>query len=303
MIKELAAQQVVMLLLVLGGVIFFKAGLIPQKSVGSIINLLIYLLFPCNIVYAFLVSFDLDKLRNFAAVLIVAVFIQGLSILLGRVLYNRAAADKKSVLQFGTVNSNSILMGAPVTESLYGTLGMSYAAIYTIPAYIVMWSAGVAYFTKPPSKWTLVKSSATHPCMIAIALGLIFVFAGISLPGPVVTALGEFSKCVTPISMVVIGITLAEVRFGELADKTAFYFAVVRLGIIPLIAYGMCRVFHLDLEVTGVSVLLTAMPAGATTTIMAAKYNGNSAFASKCVVLTTILSFASTLFWGLVIGE
>jgi len=238
---------------------------------------------------------------SFFAVLLVAAFIQAVSLVFSRYMYNRASPEKKPVLQFATVLSNSILLGAPLAESLYGGLGMSYASIYTIPARIVMWSAGLAYFTKPPSKKTLIRITLTHPCMIAVVLGFILVPLGITLPHPVMEVTRYFGACVTPVSMLIIGVTLADVNFREIMDLSVVYLSVIRLGVLPLIAYAVCLLFRLNAEVTGISVLLTAMPAGATTTIMAAKYNGNGAFASKCVVFSTILSFISTVAWSVLI--
>jgi predicted permease len=297
-IGKLAEQQFILLALALGGFVLVKTGLLAKTSLHSIINMTLYLFMSCNILYSFLTTFDPGKIMNFLAVFLVAVFIQAVSLLLSSRLYNRAPPDKKPVLQFATVNSNSILLGAPLAESLYGSMGMSYASIYTIPARVVMWSAGLAYFTKPPGKAALIRSSLTHPCMIAVILGFILVPLNIRLPHPAMEVLRYFGACTTPVSLLIIGVTLTEVNFRELVDMRVVYLSVIRLGLLPLMAYGVCLLFRLNAEVTGISVLLTAMPAGATTTIMAAKYKGNSGFASKCVVFSTLLSFFSTVAWS-----
>jgi predicted permease len=302
-IIKLAEQQLILLLLTMGGFVLFKAGLIAKTSVGSIIDITLYLFMPCNILYSFLMTFDFSKIGNFIEVFGVSVFIQIVSLILGKFLYNGFPPDKKAVLQFATVNSNSILLGAPIAESLYGNLGMSYASIYTIPSRTVMWSAGIAYFTKPPGKAALIKSTLLHPCMLAVILGFIFVPLRITLPRPLMEVLKYFGACTTPVSMMIIGITLAGVNFREIIEASVFYLSLIRLVLLPLIAYVICILFRFDSEVTGISVLLTAMPAGATTTIMAAKYNGNGAFASKCVVFSTMLSFVSTAAWSFVLGS
>jgi predicted permease len=297
MIASLAGQQFTMLLLALGGFILYKAKLISPASVTSIINVVIYLFMSSNILYSFLVSFDTNKIANFAAVLGISTLIQVISILFGKILYTKEPPERKAVLQFATVNSNSILMGSPIAESIYGSLGMSYASIYTIPSRIVMWSTGVSYFTRPPGKWAVVKVSLTHPCMLAVLLGMVCVWQDVSFPGPVFEALKQLAACVTPASMLIIGITLAEVKPKDIFDRSIFFFTFIRLGLIPLTAYLVCRLLGMESEVTGVSVLLTAMPAGATTTIVTALYKGNSAFASQCVVFTTIVSFGTTMLW------
>ena len=43
--------------------------------------------------------------------------------------------------------------------------------------------------------------------------------------------------------------------------------------------------------------ILTAMPAGATTSILALKYGGDAPFASACTALTTVLSLIAVPLW------
>ena len=50
------------------------------------------------------------------------------------------------------------------------------------------------------------------------------------------------------------------------------------------------------------AVVLAAMPAGTTTAILASKYNGDEAFASRCIVLTTVLSMAMLPLWCMILN-
>ena len=71
--------------------------------------------------------------------------------------------------------------------------------------------------------------------------------------------------------------------------------------LIPLVVYIGCSLFVTDSLVTGVSVLLAAMPAASTTAILAAKYEGDAVYASKCVVITTVLSLLATPLWSMIL--
>ena len=75
-----------------------------------------------------------------------------------------------------------------------------------------------------------------------------------------------------------------------MVSKMTIVFAVIRLLLIPLAVLLGCLVFQVESVAAGVSVVLAAMPAGSTTAILAAKYKGDEAFATQCVVFTTILS-------------
>ena len=71
----------------------------------------------------------------------------------------------------------------------------------------------------------------------------------------------------------VIGMILAEINPKELVNKEVIYYTVIRLLIIPALVWIPCLLFRVDALVTGVSVLLAAMPAGATTSMLASKYD------------------------------
>jgi predicted permease len=164
-----------------------------------------------------------------------------------------------------------------------------------------MWSAGISVFTQSPNKRTLFKKVITHPCIIACIIGLILMFAQVTLPDFLYSSLQSLSNCNTALSMMVIGMILADIDIKNMVEGNVIYFTVIRLVVIPLLVYIPCRLLQLDSLITGVCVLLAAMPAGATTSILASKYNGDAAFATKCVVFTTLISIITTPIWSFIL--
>ncbi|MGN0159591.1 MAG: AEC family transporter [Brotaphodocola sp.] len=53
--------------------------------------------------------------------------------------------------------------------------------------------------------------------------------------------------------------------------------------------------------VTAVCVVLSAMPAASVTSVMASKYGKDEIFATKCVVLSTVLSMVTVPAWCLLL--
>lgn len=84
-------------------------------------------------------------------------------------------------------------------------------------------------------------------------------------------------------------------------DKTVIWFTVNRLVIIPLLVYGVTLLLPVSPTVRGVSVLLAAMPAGATTTMLALKYDRDPEFATKLVVFSTLLSIPAIMIWSFIL--
>lgn len=298
---ELISLQLRMFLIMLIGLFFRKREIISEKGKKDLTDLVIYLILPCNIVKSFQVSFTEETLKNFGTILLISICIQIFCAALAKLLYRKTPEGHKPVLMYATVASNSGFMGNPVAEGVFGQMGLALASIYLIPQRIVMWSAGVSYFTKGSNRKQVIKRVLTHPCIVAVFLGLALMLTGITLPSFLDAALKDIGNCNTAMSMLVIGTILADVKPRQMLDKSLLLFSVLRLVLIPLVVYIGCRLFITDSLVTGVSVLLAAMPAASTTAILAAKYEGDAVYASKCVVITTVLSLLATPLWSMIL--
>lgn len=298
---ELISLQLRMFLIMLVGLLFRKKNVISEEGKKNLTDLVIYLILPCNIVKSFLIEFDGGTLKNFGLILLISVLIQVFCAVLAKLLYRRTAQGHGPVLKYATVASNSGFLGNPVAEGVFGSMGLALASVYLIPQRIVMWSAGVSYFTGGADRKTVVRRVVTHPCILAVCLGFTLMLTQVSLPPFLEASLRDVGNCNTAMSMLVIGTILADIRFRELFDKSLFWFSGLRLVLIPLAVFAGCLLCRVDKLVTGVSVLLAAMPAASTTAILAAKYEGDAVYASKCVVLTTVLSLVATPVWSMIL--
>ena len=299
--SRLLNLQGMLFLLVAAGVVLRKKGILPEGAKAILTDLVIYLILPCNIINSFFIEFNLEILKGFAVILTIASLIQIGCLMFAKVFYNREPESRKKVLQYGTVCSNAGFMGNPIAEGVYGVEGLMYASIFLIPQRIVMWSAGVSYFTESPDRKTVVKKVLTHPCIIAVYIGLFLMITRLPLPAFLQNTIKSVGGCTTTVSMVLIGAILAEVEPGSILDWGIVKYAAIRLFLLPLLVYVSCRAFHVKPLLAGVSVLLTGMPAGSTTAILASKYDGDYIFATKCVVVTTLLSLVTIPLWCMVL--
>ena len=299
--SSLINLQGMLFLLVAAGVILRKLGILPDGAKQVLTDLVIDLILPCNIISSFLIEFNLDILKGFAVILLIATLIQFGCLIIANTFYNKEPDRRKKVLQYGTVCSNAGFMGNPIAEGVYGAEGLMYASIFLVPQRIVMWSAGVSYFTESPDRKTVVKKVLTHPCIVAVYIGLFFMITQISMPVFLENTIKNVGGCTTTVSMILIGTILAEVKAGSIIDKGIMKYTLIRLFFIPFLVFICCRLFPVRSMISGVSVLLTGMPAGSTTAILAAKYDGDYIFATKCVVVTTLLSLVTIPLWCMVL--
>lgn len=123
----------------------------------------------------------------------------------------------------------------------------------------------------------------------------------VELPSVILTPLQTLGRCNTALSMLVIGMILADIDLKKLVDKTVAAYTVLRLVIIPLIVYVVCLLLPINDVVRGVCVILAAMPAGATTSMLAAKYECDPEFATKLVVFSTVCSIPAIIVWSMIL--
>lgn len=293
-------QGEMFLLLVIGGFLRRK-NILPESAKGILTDLIIYLVLPCNIINSFRVEFNMDILRGFALILLVAVAIQVFSMFLSNTLYNKESLKRKKVLQYGTLVSNAGFMGNPIAEGVFGAEGLMLASIYLIPQRIVMWSAGIACFTESEDRMTVIKKTMTHPCIVSVGIGLVLMITQIQLPVFIGDTIKMIGSGTTFLSMILIGTIFSEINIKNIISLPVIRYTVVRLLVIPLGTYIGCRIFRVPSLITGVSVLLAGMPGGSTTAILASKYDGDYVFATKCVVFSTLLTMITVPLWCLVL--
>lgn len=172
-LEQLINLQIMMLLEISTGWFLKRRNIVTEEGKAALTGLIVNVILPCNIVHAFMVEFTPEILKNGVLVLIISILIQLICTVIGRFSYENAKREEQIVLKYGTVCSNAGFLGNPVVEGLYGTSGLLMASIYLIPLRIVMWSAGISYFTEPVSRKEVFHKVIKHPCIIAVIIGII----------------------------------------------------------------------------------------------------------------------------------
>ena len=288
-----------MFALIITGLILKKVGVVGKEVQKGMTNLVIDLILPCNIIYSFMIKFSSKIAQDFVVILVISILIQVFCVILGGVLYNKCSVKRKKCLRYATICSNAGFLGNPIAQGVFGMMGLTLASIYLIPQRIMMWSSGLAVFSGSSDKIKTLKKVVTHPCILACVLGMIMMVTGAQLPPGLDGAVTSVGNCNTAMSMMVIGMILADIDLKDFWDWTVVKYTVHRLVIIPAVVYLVCRMLPLSKTVLGLCVLLAAMPAGATTSILAEKYQVDSPFATKMVIFSTLLSLPTICLWSI----
>ncbi len=286
---RLLNMQIMILILTAIGYLLRKLNIINTEARAGLTSLVIDVVLPCNIVYSFIIKLNDEVIKASIEVFVISIVIQMVCYGLGFILYRKTAKEEEKVLKYATICSNAGFLGNPLVEGIYGSMGLMYASIYLIPQRVCMWSAGVSCFTEAKGK-DIIKKVLTHPCIVAVMIGMILMGFQIKLPEFAASTIHTISNCTTTLSMIVIGGILAEIDIKTVISRLNIYYCLIRLVIIPILVLFVCSFFKLDNLVVAVSTVLAGMPAGSTTVILASKYHGDEKFAVRIVFLSTLLS-------------
>lgn len=300
----MSAQLLVVgkLFLLMGlGVLLRRRNIIPEEGKQLLTDLVIDLILPCSIISSFLTELTAERLLQTLEIFLLSLGIQIFSWLWGKFAYRRCSPEHQTVMQYATVCSNSGILGTPIAEGIFGSQGTLLAAVFLIPLRVVMWTLGLSFFTRKRGRFSL-KKIVTHPCIAAVLIGLVLFVSGFRPPALLSDVLKSVGGCNTAISMLLVGSIVADMPAGLLLHRDTLYFSAVRLLLLPLLVWLVCLPFPVDPLVRNISVVLTAMPAGATTSILALKYQADAPFASACTAVTTVLSLIAVPVWCAVLG-
>ena len=303
-LSDLISLQGTLFAMMLIGAWLKKRGIIDENGKRCLTDLCVNIIIPCNIFRSCLIEFNMEIFRACGLLLLSAVLLQMLCLLLNRFLFNRYPPQRKKVLQYCTIVPMSGFLGNPIAEGLYDSLGVLYTSIFLIPMRIVMWSVGTTYFVADAKveKKKVIRNILTHPCLMAVYLGLVCMVTQIPLPAVITKTVGYVGSCNSAMTMFIVGTILADVKLSTIVNKDTVLFSIFRLLLLPAVALGAGMLLGLDTVALGVSVLMTGMPAGATAAIFAARYGSDANFATRCVVFTTLVSMVTLPLWCMVVG-
>lgn len=238
-------------------------------------------------------------------IIIVAVYLALL--LIAQVLPILLQVEKRSrgTYRAMTVFSNIGFMGFPVVAALYGNGAILYAALFTIPYNVLIYTYGISAMSAGDksdhekgagenSGISFLLGRILNVGVIACIITMIIYFFRIPVPKVAADTITHLSNLTAPLSMMVIGASLATIDLKKLfMDVRLLFFSIIKLLVIPMVGMLLIRQFVDNDIICGVCLVMLATPVGSMTAMLAQQYDGDYEMASKGVALTTILSVAT----------
>ena len=117
----------------------------------------------------------------------------------------------------------------------------------------------------------------------------------ISLPDVVFSSISSVGSMNGPLSMIVVGAMLSEVKIKDyLKDWTLYYGVFIKMVLIPAALVIISMLIKERSIVGNTVIILAAMPSAAMTPIFAQTFNLEKEYATIIMVITTLFSTVTT---------
>ncbi|BCN31185.1 AEC family transporter [Anaeromicropila herbilytica] len=203
--------------------------------------------------------------------------------------------SQSGTYQFMLIFANTSFMGFPVVSSIFGQKAIFYTSILHMGFNILVFSYGIYLISKDSekdAKFDMMKF--VNPGIISSIIALIIYFTGLELPKCIVDTLNSVGSITTPLSMLVLGASIATISLADLfKEKKVYVLAIIRLVIMPLIAYFILSKITDDKMLIGVGAITLGMPVASMAVMLSNEYEGNTRLTSMGVLVTTVLSVIS----------
>ncbi len=213
----------------------------------------------------------------------------------------------RNTYMYSMLFSNMAYMGFPLVEGVFPTLSLFFL-IFTILPHVYIFTVGTTMFAPEEKKVSL--KGLLSPIIIALALGLIcgplFDLANIRLPKVGEDIINSAAACMSPIAMLITGLTLARLPVRKMFMRVEVYvYTFVRLLAIPAVLGGLAYLCYLwlglPINVVKVVVIYCALPMGLNTVVFTEANGGDGTLGAQCAAISHILSLATLPFvFGLV---
>ena len=291
-VGQLSNQILLMFGLMLVGVIIGRSHFMRPQTSSDLTNILIYIISPCLIINAFQQDYSPARIRLFILALIGIGILYVIEIICSKLIFNHVSDKNISrIATYGSVYSNAGFMGIPLISALFGSTGVFYGVVSLAAFNISNWTHGVSLFEREDeSEAKNISKILLNPNIIAIVLGLVMFISSLRLPSTINQVVKYVGSINTPLSMIVIGNSLANIKFSrQMLEKHLWLSILLRNLIYPAIGIVILKLLGVTGTAFYTTVIMAACPVAGLVVLFTLQSENDPAPAISLMSLSTLL--------------
>ena len=278
------------------GFALVKMRVVKTSESVVLSRLALYLFMPAAIINSFNVKLTSEILGGFAlavgAGIVLHIMLLGVDAIFAR------AAKATAVERASVIYSNAGNLIIPIVSFVLGDEWVIYSLGFMSVQLCFIWSQGIRLFER--GKKFDLKKVLLNPNIIAIAIGLVILLSGMTLPAFVTDITASLGGVLGYVGMLIAGMTAAGLDFKKMVKYRRLYLTtVMRVAVCPLIALGILLLGRLIIDIPNtkeillISFLATMTPSAATIMQLSQIYDTEVDYSVAINILTTVVACAT----------
>lgn len=289
-------QMLVLFSLLAMGFIVAKLKAVPDNADTVLSKLENNLFVPALVLGTFASNFTIEKLTTagklFGISFLICFVMMALAVLVARCCSKDSYI--RNIYTYGLAFSNFGFMGNAVVSAVFPDLFLEYL-IFTMPLWTMIYLWGVPCMLIPTGEGKKTLESRlkafANPMFAAMLLGIVIGLSGISLPSFVTKVVDVTGSCMSPVAMLLTGITVAKMDMKKvLSLKSIYIVSLIRLIVFPLILIGLFWLLPAERNLIVCTVCSLAMPLGLSTIVVPRGYGKDTSVAAGMALVSHLLS-------------
>ncbi len=307
----------IMIALAVPGFILRKAKMLPDGAVATLVCVLMYVAQPVMVVDGFLAkTYEPELLLNMGIAFVSALVVHIVMFFIIKLIFIpfkpkssddeakiKATNDKNNVCIICSFLGNAGFMGLPVMKALFPEHPeiLMYTTMVIVAFNLICWTVGIFVITGDKKNIGL-KRIFLNPPTVAAFIGIIvfFIKGFVAIPEDLMINIERFTgylgDMTLPLSMMVLGVRLADIKFLDLFNDGKVYLTCAnKLILCPLVTFCLLLLVRLiypalDYYLFAALFIVLAMPSASSCLSFAEMFDSDREVAVKITLLSTILS-------------
>lgn len=284
-------QAAFLFLLIVVGYMLAKWKFVPDNAHTVLSKLENYLFVPALVMGTFIDNFTVQTLgtawKLLAGSFAVNLVMIAVSFPLARLLEKKPY--ERNVALFALCFSNFGFMGNAVVGALFPEMFMDYL-LFTLPLWCLIYMWGVPVLLGDSGeKATLAQrlKNFVNPMFVSVILGMLIGILQIPVPGFIGTAIGAMGSCMSPVAMLLTGMTVAHFDLGAILKIKSVYWATfLRLLVYPAMFLAVSYFVPMPKTFALCAACALAMPVGLTPVIIPGAMGKDTKLASSMALVS-----------------
>ena len=271
---------------ILIGYILSKMKVSPDNSATVLSKLENFIFVPALVIGTFMEKCTPSMLTSTWRILLIggitATLIIPLSLLVARFCFKEKFL--RNIGAYGLAFANFAFMGNAIMTAVFPEIFFEYT-IFTLPFWFMIYLYGAPVLLIAGDSNAEKKSissrlkSFINPMFIGMLIGMVLGLTGLGLklPSSIQSVINVSGNCMSPVAMLLTGMTIAKVELLTLLKKWRLYIlTAIKLLVYPALAIGVCLIFPnsslFSLEIKYCLICFSCMPFGLNGIVIPAAY-------------------------------